>query len=127
MSATDLAGQQADQTLSFTIEGSNDAPDPENMSFDVLKDGSLTGSEEVGSGASNGSLVFNSDGSSSYTPEAGYVGLDSFTYTVEEGSSDPMLASVIFAVQSGSGAVGGQEVSLDILPSGTISAETSAS
>jgi hypothetical protein len=36
--------------------------------------------------ASNGTVIFNPDGSYTYTPNAGYVGPDSFTYTVSDGT-----------------------------------------
>ena len=37
--------------------------------------------------SSNGSLVFNSDGSYDYTPNANFNGTDSFTYTVTDAAS----------------------------------------
>ncbi len=37
------------------------------------------------SGPSHGSLTFNADGSFSYTPNAGFVGEDDFTYSVSDG------------------------------------------
>ena len=41
----------------------------------------------VDTGVSNGSLVFNSDGSYDYTPNANFNGTDSFTYTVTDAAS----------------------------------------
>ncbi|SDH93050.1 surface adhesion protein, partial [Pseudomonas benzenivorans] len=41
----------------------------------------------LASGVSNGSLVFNADGSYSYTPDANFNGADSFTYTVTDAAS----------------------------------------
>ncbi len=47
---------------------------------------SLTSS--IVSGPSNGSLSLNSDGSFSYTPNAGFTGADSFEYTASDGALD---------------------------------------
>ena len=48
------------------------------------------------SGPSHGSLIFNADGSFSYTPNANYNGPDSFTYKANDGSLDsaPILVSL---------------------------------
>lgn len=42
----------------------------------------------------HGSLTLNSDGSFDYTPSAGYVGIDSFTYTINDGVVDSDLPTV---------------------------------
>ena len=42
----------------------------------------------------HGSLTLNGDGSFSYTPTAGYVGADSFTYKANDGRADSNLATV---------------------------------
>ncbi len=46
----------------------------------------------------NGTLVLNADGSLTYTPNAGFVGLDSFTYEANDvdpnNSSDPVTVSI---------------------------------
>ena len=41
----------------------------------------------VATGVANGALVFNADGSYSYTPDANFNGADSFTYTVTDAAS----------------------------------------
>ena len=41
----------------------------------------------VDTGVTNGSLVFSSDGSYDYTPNANFNGTDSFTYTVTDAAS----------------------------------------
>ncbi|NBY02936.1 MAG: tandem-95 repeat protein, partial [Planctomycetes bacterium] len=46
------------------------------------------------SGPSHGSLIFNSDGSFSYTPAANYNGSDSFTYKANDGSVNSNTATV---------------------------------
>jgi VCBS repeat-containing protein len=45
-------------------------------------------------GPSNGTLTLNADGSFTYTPDAGFVGPDSFTYQVNDGNLDSNVAAV---------------------------------
>lgn len=47
---------------------------------------------------SNGGLTFSSDGSFSYTPDADYCGLDSFTYHANDGTADSNVATVSIEV-----------------------------
>ncbi len=49
----------------------------------------------------NGSVTLNSDGSFSYTPDAGYTGDDSFTYKANDGDLDSNTATVTITVTSG--------------------------
>jgi VCBS repeat-containing protein len=49
-------------------------------------------------GVSNGTLVFNPDGSYTYTSDSGYVGTDSFTYTLCDGNGDCSQATVSITV-----------------------------
>lgn len=46
-----------------------------------------------------GTLVFNADGSFTYTPQQGYSGADGFTYTASDGRSASAPASVSITVQ----------------------------
>lgn len=46
----------------------------------------------------NGTLVLNTDGSFSYTSDEGFVGTDSFTYTVNDGTADYGPATVSITV-----------------------------
>ena len=50
----------------------------------------------LSSGAQHGTVSLNSNGSFDYTPNAGYVGTDSFTYTASDGtdSSDPATVTL---------------------------------
>jgi hypothetical protein len=43
----------------------------------------------LGRGASNGAAVVNADGTINYTPNAGFVGVDTFTYTVKDTNVPP--------------------------------------
>jgi VCBS repeat-containing protein len=55
-------------------------------------------SVSVVTGPANGVLTFNSDGSFSYTPDADFTGIDSFTYTVNDGTLDSSPATVTINV-----------------------------
>ncbi|MGB5455184.1 MAG: retention module-containing protein, partial [Gammaproteobacteria bacterium] len=68
--ADDVAGGSEGTIISSTV-ATND---------NTTSGGVLT--YAVDTGVTNGSLVFNSDGSYDYTPNANFVGTDSFTYTV---------------------------------------------
>ncbi|NEU08701.1 tandem-95 repeat protein, partial [Flavihumibacter sp. R14] len=46
----------------------------------------------------NGTLVFNADGSFTYTPNANFNGTDSFTYKVNDGTLESNIATVIITV-----------------------------
>ena len=73
--ADDVASGNEDTTISASV-ASNDS---------TTSGGVLT--YAVDTGVSNGSLVFNSDGSYDYTPNANFNGTDSFTYTVTDAAS----------------------------------------
>ncbi|WP_295878406.1 Ig-like domain-containing protein [uncultured Thiohalocapsa sp.] len=53
----------------------------------------------LGSDVSNGSLTLSADGSFSYTPGAGFIGQDSFTYVANDGIEDSVAATVTINVQ----------------------------
>jgi VCBS repeat-containing protein len=89
-------------TVTVTITGVNDAPTVVNDSYSTLptstlegnvltNDGdvdgdTLTAAVVTGNDANKGTLVFNSDGSFTYTPKASFSGTDSFTYEASDGS-----------------------------------------
>jgi VCBS repeat-containing protein len=52
------------------------------------------------SDVSNGSLTLNSDGSFSYTPNANFSGVDTFTYHANDGSLDSNVATVSITVNA---------------------------
>ena len=52
----------------------------------------------VVTGPANGTLSINSDGSFSYTPNANFNGIDTFTYKANDGSVDSNLATVTITV-----------------------------
>ena len=51
-----------------------------------------------GSDPSHGALVFNTDGSFTYTPDLGYAGTDSFTYQATDGTDTSRFATVSVTV-----------------------------
>jgi hypothetical protein len=58
------------------------------------------------SGPSHGTLTLNANGLFSYTPAAGYVGADTFTYRASDGTSASNAAMVTLTVQAGPTVVG---------------------
>lgn len=89
----------------------NNAPQANNDSYGVVADGELVvnapgvlaNDSDLDSdpltvalveGPANGTLVLNGNGSFSYTPDAGYIGADSFSYQASDGSMMSNVASV---------------------------------
>ena len=54
----------------------------------------------LGTRPAHGSLTLNADGSFSYTPNAGFWGTDSFTYTATDGHATSAPATVTITVYS---------------------------
>src|SRR5262249_2184177 len=52
------------------------------------------------SGTAHGALTLNADGSFTYTPAANYIGSDSFTYKVNDGTADSNVATADITVPS---------------------------
>src|SRR4029079_16763791 len=50
------------------------------------------------SGPAHGTLIFNTNGSFSYTPATNYNGADSFTYKANDGQTDSNIATVLLTV-----------------------------
>ncbi|TYS67786.1 tandem-95 repeat protein [Sutcliffiella horikoshii] len=59
----------------------------------------------LNSGPSNGSIIFNSDGTFTYTPNAGFTGLDSFIATVNNDIGDFVNTVVSIIIQQQEGEV----------------------
>jgi Bacterial Ig domain len=109
--AVDNWGEPSNAAIvSINITGPNPPPDAVNDSFDGVKNTTLnapapgvfgndTGTFSLNSfdatSAHGGTVVVNADGSVVYTPPAGYVGLDTFTYTITGvGGTDTATATV---------------------------------
>jgi len=99
-------------TVSLTVTSVNDAPTANAASAVTAEDtavaGTLSGSDVEGStltftqvtGPAHGTLVLNTDGTYTYTPAANYFGADSFTYKVNDGTTDSAVATVSLTVTS---------------------------
>jgi VCBS repeat-containing protein len=98
-------------TLAVTVNGVDDAPVATDDAYTLAQNTSLTApaagvlandsdvehdplSAQLTSGPTHGSLSFNADGSFSYTPQASFTGVDSFTYRANDGQLDSNLATV---------------------------------
>ena len=99
----------------MTITAVNDAPvagndsysTPEDAALTIAAPGVLANDTDVDSttltaalvsGPANGTLTFNANGSFSYTPNADFNGVDSFTYHANDGALNSPLATVTIAV-----------------------------
>lgn len=102
-------------TVVISVSASNDAPDAVNDAFTVVEDTTLTVAAPgvlandtdidsssltavVVSGPAHGTLSLSNDGSLSYTPNANFVGSDSFTYVANDGTVDSNVATVVISV-----------------------------
>ena len=95
----------ATATVTVTVTGVNDAPVAAGDAYQTVRDTALTvaapgvlandtdaddGAVLTATGASDpahGSVTLGADGSFTYTPDAGYVGPDSFTYAASDGTA----------------------------------------
>lgn len=75
-----------------------DEPAPGVLANDADADNDPLTASKV-SDPANGALTLNSDGSFSYTPNAGFSGTDSFTYEVSDGTNTSNTATVNITVQ----------------------------
>lgn len=102
-------------TVSISIASVNDLPVAANESFSLDQDSTLNvpvpgvlqndvdvdGDSlvaQLASGPANGSVTLNADGSFAYTPNAGFVGTDSFSYRASDGIGVSPLATASLAV-----------------------------
>ena len=101
-------------TVSLTVTSVNDAPTAGDATAVTAEDtavaGTLSASDIEGStltfstvtGPAHGTLVLNTDGTYTYTPAANYFGADSFTYKVNDGTTDSPVATVNLTVKQAS-------------------------
>jgi len=61
-------------------------------------DGDELSVTSIDSGPANGTAIINGDGSISYTPNAGFIGTDTFTYTITDANGDTASATVTITV-----------------------------
>jgi VCBS repeat-containing protein len=112
ITVTDADGDTDEDTFQLTVNPIGDAPVAQNLSTstneDTVKNGTLPATDADGDaltwsmvdGADHGTAVVNSDGTYSYTPDADYNGFDSFTFKVNDGTSDSNTATVSMTVNS---------------------------
>ena len=111
-------GPSAEATATITVTPVNDTPEVVDDSYPVLPDGVLNLNAASGvlandsdvdgdsldvtlvTGPSHGTLLIDAEGAFQYTPDAGYEGSDSFTYQVNDGTVDSLVASVALNVDS---------------------------
>ena len=84
-------------------------PAPGVLADDSDADGDVLTAVKVTDPA-HGTLVLADDGSFTYTPDAGYVGEDSFTYQADDGLDDSNVATVTIQVGNGRWSALGSEV-----------------
>ena len=102
-------------TVTLTVRGVNDAPAAAADSYTVRGDTTLTvaapgvlaNDTDIDGDAltaaavsppSHGQLTLSTDGSFEYTPDAGYIGPDSFTYLANDTAADSNVATVTLDV-----------------------------
>ncbi|WP_068704162.1 Ig-like domain-containing protein [Paludibacter jiangxiensis] len=112
ISVSDGNGGTASATVTVTITPVNDAPvliaTPVTTQEDIPLNGSVTATDVDGdaltfskdSDPSHGTLVFNSDGTYTYTPATDYHGDDSFTVSVSDGNGGTATGTVSITVIS---------------------------
>ncbi|TPJ42893.1 Ig-like domain-containing protein, partial [Mesorhizobium sp. B2-6-5] len=93
----------------------------------------LSGQVTVTTNGAHGTVVYNNDGTFTYTPTGVYVGSDSFTYTIKDGDGDTSTATVTLNVQTNTVPSGGgtasltlNEAALDTKLDGTLPADLQA-
>ena len=88
VAVTTAATANEDAVLNAFVEATD--PDGDTLTFSVAASNTT----------SNGTLVMNADGSYVYTPNADFVGSDSFTYTVTDGNGGSTTGTVAITVNN---------------------------
>ncbi len=113
--ASDGLASSLEATVSLTVTAINDAPVAVNDGYAIAEDttlvlgppGLLLNDSDVDgdsltvtlvTGPSHGSLILNTDGSYSYTPDLNYNGPDSFSYVANDGLASSLEATVTLTV-----------------------------
>jgi VCBS repeat-containing protein len=114
--ANDGLANSAPATVNITVNPVNDAPVANNDSFNTNEDaplviaaaGVLTNDTDIDAdpltvvalvtGPANGTVVVNPDGSFTYTPNANFNGVDSFSYQANDGTANSNTATVHITV-----------------------------
>ncbi|MGI9647614.1 MAG: tandem-95 repeat protein [Acidimicrobiia bacterium] len=105
-------------TVTITVNNVPDAPDTQDDAYSTQRDTALVEpapgvlandsdydgdplAAALASPPGNGMVVLNPDGSFTYTPDPGFVGSDSFSYTADDGLHPPVAANVNITVDDG--------------------------
>ncbi|MGB8338316.1 MAG: Ig-like domain-containing protein [Burkholderiales bacterium] len=113
---TDSGGLSVTQSYTIIVANVNDAPVAQNNSYSVNQGTVLTVAASTGvlandsdpdgdaltavlsAGPTKGTLTLNTNGSFTYTPNAGYSGIDTFTYRAYDGALYSNVATVTVTV-----------------------------
>ena len=86
------------------VAANDEATTPKNtpITIDVLANDTDADDDQLSvtnlTAPSNGTVALNTDGTVTYTPQTGFVGVDTFTYTAHDGTADSNVASVTVEV-----------------------------
>lgn len=135
---SDGQGGTAQQTLTITIRGANDAPTAVSDGYTTAKgqtltvaaaQGVLANDSDVDIGdtrtasvvatTANGRLTLNADGSFAYTPNQSFQGADTFSYVAKDAAlATSNSATVTILVSGGGGSSGGGSTTEIRMPDG---------
>ena len=130
---SDAVGNADTATVTITITPPNATPVATDDEYVVDEDATLTRSSGAGvlandsdadgdllsanlvSGPSDGTLIFNTDGSFAYTPDANFHGSDSFSYRVRDpsGATDTATATIAVDAINDAPAANGETYAVD--------------
>ncbi|HEX2578042.1 MAG TPA: Ig-like domain-containing protein [Aquihabitans sp.] len=127
--ATDGSDVTDPATVEVTVTAVNDAPEPgvvsvsvvsgESVTFDVLDGATDVDGDPITVSAhgqpAHGTVACTPAGSCTYTPEPGYTGTDSFTYTLSDGTGE-VAAQAVRAVRAGSTSTGTATITVEAAP-----------
>jgi uncharacterized repeat protein (TIGR01451 family) len=117
----DLEGECSTATVTITVNPVNDAPVAGDDAVSVLEDhelhitaatdmvandtdvedGTPTGAVAITTLPTNGDLIDNLDGTYDYHPDANFVGVDTFGYTVEDSDGEPSAEATVTITVTG--------------------------
>ena len=119
---TDGRGAVATESISIAVNSVNDDPDAIDDTYNtdvdsVLTTGNVLANDSDAEGSdltiaeysqgSNGTVIYNNDGTFAYTPDEGFSGTDTFTYTVADSEGGVETAAVKVVVGEEDVAPGG--------------------
>ncbi|ULQ45279.1 Ig-like domain-containing protein [Flagellatimonas centrodinii] len=140
---SDGNGGTATATVNLTVTPVNDAPVASNLTVSATEDqvlnGNLPAATDVdgdtvtyalNTGAANGTVTVNANGSFIYVPNANFNGADAFTYTVSDGNGGSSTYTVNVNVANVNdapvGANGSATTNEDVVLNGTLPVATDA-